>query len=102
MKKIAAMLIALVALANSNPAQAQNQPAQPKRTLGVVATAHLDTQWRWTVRNSINEYIPLTLHQNFKLMDQYPSYVFSFEGAFRYMIMKEYYPAAQIVGEDFS
>ena len=56
-------------------------------------TAHLDTQWRWTIQNTINEYVPATFRDNFKLMDQYPDYVFSFEGAFNYMLLKEYYPA---------
>ena len=63
------------------------------KKLGVVATAHLDTQWRWTIKNTIEEFIPNTLHDNFKLLDLYPDYVFSFEGAFRYMLAKEYYPA---------
>lgn len=64
----------------------------PQRKLGVVGTAHLDTQWRWTIRNTIDEFIPNTLHDNFKLFELYPDYVFSFEGAFRYMLAKEYYP----------
>ena len=61
--------------------------------LYVVGTAHLDTQWRWTIRETIDEYIPATLRDNFALFDKYPGYVFSFEGAFRYMLMKEYYPS---------
>lgn len=60
--------------------------------LYTVATAHLDTQWRWTIRETIDEYIPATLRENFALFDRYPYYTFSFEGAFRYMLMKEYYP----------
>ncbi len=92
MRLISTILLAAGLLAASAGAQSNSSADQTKRTLGVVATAHLDTQWRWTVRNTINEYIPATLHQNFKLMDQYPNYVFSFEGAFHYMIMKEYYP----------
>lgn len=91
MKSISIICLAGLLLISSVWAQTASSE-QPKKTLGVVATAHLDTQWRWTVRNTINEYIPATLHQNFKLMDQYPNYVFSFEGAFHYMIMKEYYP----------
>jgi alpha-mannosidase len=58
----------------------------------VVGTAHLDTQWRWTIRETIDDYLAATLHDNFALFDKYPDYVFSFEGAFRYMLMKEYYP----------
>ncbi len=60
--------------------------------LYVTATAHLDTQWLWTIQTTIDEYIPNTLHGNFALFDQFPNYVFSFEGAFRYMLAKEYYP----------
>ncbi len=74
---------------------AQTNPqtgGQKKRNLNVVATAHLDTQWRWTIQNTINEYVPATFRNNFRLMQQYPDYVFSFEGAFKYMLLKEYYP----------
>ncbi len=62
------------------------------KVLHVVGTAHLDTQWRWTIQQTINEYIPNTLQRNFELFEKYPDYVFSFEGAFRYMLAKEYYP----------
>lgn len=68
------------------------KPPDHTPALNVVATAHLDTQWRWTIRNTIEEYIPATFRLNFKLMDRYPHYVFSFEGAFKYMLLKEYYP----------
>ena len=60
--------------------------------LSVVATAHLDTQWRWTIKNTIDSFVPDTFRKNYALMDQYPEYVFSFEGAFKYMLLKEYYP----------
>ena len=60
--------------------------------LYVIGTAHLDTQWRWTIQESIGEYIPDTFRKNITLMRRHPDYVFSFEGAFRYMLMKEYYP----------
>ncbi len=77
-----------------NQVAAQSESASPRlKKLGVVGTAHLDTQWRWTIKNTIEEYIPNTLHDNFKLFEIYPDYVFSFEGSFRYMLAKEYYPA---------
>lgn len=63
-----------------------------EKVLEVVATSHLDTQWRWTIQTTINEYIPNTLKRNFTLFEKYPDYTFSFEGAFRYMLAKEYYP----------
>jgi alpha-mannosidase len=66
-------------------------PARPE--LYVVGTAHLDTQWRWTIQRTIEEFIPATLRDNFGLFERYPGYVFSFEGAFRYMLMKEFYPS---------
>lgn len=61
-------------------------------TLYVVGYAHLDTQWRWTYVDTIKDYIPKTLNDNFKLFDKYPNYVFNFSGSRRYQMMKEYYP----------
>ncbi|NLP09793.1 alpha-mannosidase [bacterium] len=68
----------------------RNSPAQKKAYL--VATSHLDTQWRWTIQTTIRDYIPNTLRGNLALLERYPEYVFNFEGAFRYMLAKEYYP----------
>lgn len=65
-------------------------------TLYVIGYAHLDTEWRWEYPQVINEFIPNTLHDNFRLMDKYPRYIFNFSGANRYRFMKEYYP------EDFA
>ena len=58
----------------------------------MVSNAHFDTQWRWTVRTSIDEYLPSTLIQNFALFEKYPDYVFNFEGGVKYAWAKEYYP----------
>lgn len=60
--------------------------------LFVVATVHLDTQWRWTVRDTIRRFLPRTLRENFSLFELFPDYVLSFEGAFRYMLTEEYFP----------
>ena len=62
------------------------------KTLYVVSTAHLDTQWLWTIQTTINAYVPNTLRDNFALMERFPHYTFSFEGAFRYRLAREYYP----------
>jgi len=62
-------------------------------TLYVVGYAHLDTQWRWEYPQVINEFIANTLHDNFKLIEKYPHYIFNFSGSNRYRFMKEYYPA---------
>ena len=61
-------------------------------TLYLVGYAHLDTQWRWSYPQVIREFIPNTMHNNFRLFDQYPDYVFNFSGSRRYEFMKEYYP----------
>jgi alpha-mannosidase len=67
-------------------------PTDPPRTLYVVAISHLDTQWRWTVRDAIREFLPRTLREAFASFRAFPSYVLSFDGAFRYMLIKEHYP----------
>ncbi|MBI9071120.1 MAG: T9SS type A sorting domain-containing protein [Melioribacteraceae bacterium] len=58
----------------------------------IVGYSHLDLQWNWTMGTTINEYLPNTLLGNFKLFEKYPDYRFSFEGAYRYMIIKKNYP----------
>ena len=67
---------------------------QPKGTVYMAANAHLDTQWLWTVQQVIGEFLPNTLYQNLKLLEDYPDYKFSFEGAVKYQWFKEYYPEA--------
>ncbi|MGQ8336839.1 glycoside hydrolase family 38 C-terminal domain-containing protein [Sunxiuqinia sp. A32] len=62
------------------------------KTVYMVADAHLDTQWDWTVETTIDEYVKNTLTQNFALFEKYPNYIFNFEGAIKYMWAKEYYP----------
>ena len=61
-------------------------------TLYMVATAHLDSQWNWTVQDTIREFVPNTFYTNFKYFEKYPDYVFTWEGAIHYMWFKEYYP----------
>ena len=58
-----------------------------------VSNAHLDTQWNWTIVDTIRDCIKNTMDYNFPLFRKYPFYEFNFEGAFRYKLMKEYYPA---------
>lgn len=59
-----------------------------------VATSHLDTVWRWELPKTIDEFLPDTFEKNFELIEKYPHYRFSFEGAFRYELIEEYYPEA--------
>ena len=65
------------------------------KILYMIATAHLDDQWNWTIQDTINSYIPNTLRQNFAYFTNanYTNYTFTFEEAWRYQLMKEYYPA---------
>lgn len=64
-----------------------------KPTLYFISNSHLDTQWNWDVKTTINEYIRKTMRQNFALLDKYPYFNFNNEGAIKYMWMKEYYPS---------
>ncbi|HEX3185603.1 MAG TPA: hypothetical protein VHQ94_12445, partial [Pyrinomonadaceae bacterium] len=68
-----------------------NLAKQP--TLYAVGYAHLDTQWRWEYPQVIQEYLPKTMRNNFALFEKYPNYIFNFTGAYRYHLMKDYYPS---------
>lgn len=87
-----------ISLAQETPEKlAQKTPDKfaqknPEKQVYMAANAHFDTQWRWNVRQSIGEFLPNTLYQNFALMEQYPDYKFSFEGAVKHYWTKEYYP----------
>ena len=90
-------LVALLAaaLAGNQASRAAAPPSvdlTKEPTLYVVGYAHLDTQWRWMYPQSIREYLPATLQDNFRLFETYPSYIFNFSGSRRYQMMKEYYP----------
>jgi len=61
-------------------------------TLYVMPYAHLDTQWRWEMPQTISEYLLKTLRVNFDYIDKYPHYVFNWTGSNRYRLMKEYFP----------
>ena len=56
---------AFIALTAAGFAHAQENPA---KQVYMAANAHFDTQWRWNVRQSIGEFLPNTLYQNFALM----------------------------------
>ena len=60
--------------------------------LYAVATAHLDTVWRWSLKKTIEDYLLDTVAKNLNLLENYPEYTFNFEGAFRYALIEEYYP----------
>ena len=77
------LAICLVSIAGNIPA---TQPPKSGKAY-VVSNAHLDTQWLWTVRTSIIDYIPRTIYQNLALIHDYPDYIFNFEGAVKYYWM---------------
>lgn len=63
-----------------------------KPTIYLIATAHNDTQWNWTVQHTIRDCIPATMGPNWALFEKYPDYVFNYEGVIHYMFFKEYHP----------
>ncbi len=95
MRKPWFVLVALVALLlTTGRATVSTEQAEPpkKPTLYLVSTAHLDTQWNWTVQDTIRQFVPDTFYTNFKFFEKYPDYVFTWEGAIHYMWFKEYHP----------
>ncbi|HEX8190470.1 MAG TPA: glycoside hydrolase family 38 C-terminal domain-containing protein [Pyrinomonadaceae bacterium] len=60
----------------------------------MVANSHIDTQWNWTVQDTIRQWVPRTFFDNFKLFEKFPDYKFNFEGVIHYMFFKEYHPEA--------
>lgn len=67
--------------------------AEDEKTFFLISNTHLDTQWNWDVKTTISQYVKNTLVDNMKLMDKYPDFRLNYEGAIKYMWMKEYYPA---------
>ena len=66
--------------------------AQEEKTFFLISDTHLDTQWNWDVKTTISQYVKNTLVDNMALMAKYPSFRLNYEGAIKYMWMKEYYP----------
>src|SRR6266545_241885 len=83
------LILAICGLAAA-AVSAQMRAADQKPVLYVVGTSHLDSQWNWTVQDSIRQFIPNTFFENFKRFEQYPGYTFNYEGAIHYIWFKEY------------
>jgi alpha-mannosidase len=64
--------------------------ARPR--IHVVAVSHLDTQWRWTIRDTLVRHLPATLAENFRRFEEFPNYVVAFDGSFRYRLIEETAP----------
>jgi alpha-mannosidase len=97
MKRISLLLCELILIALGIAPQPGNAALDPThdKILYAVGYGHLDDQWNWTIQETINFFIPDSLHQNFAFFTNanYTNYTFSFEGALRYQFIKEYYPA---------
>lgn len=98
MKYIAILLCFLFILCENGLSQPESKKTAPKYDLNTepvlytVAYAHLDTEWRWDYPETINKFIKATMDDNFLLFEKFKPYVFTFSGARRYKMMKEYYP----------
>ena len=57
-----------LALAMPNPTSGQAD----QKTLFFISNSHLDTQWNWDVKTTINEYVRNTMEQNFTRLDILP------------------------------
>jgi len=66
--------------------------AEDDKTFFLLSNTHLDTQWNWDVKTTISQYVKNTLVDNVALMAKYPDFHLNYEGAIKYMWMKEYYP----------
>ena len=75
-----------------SPSDTSAQDSGKKYKVYMVSNSHLDTQWRWDVKATIDDYLYNTAVQNLALLEKYPHYVFNFEGAVKYEWIKEYYP----------
>lgn len=63
-----------------------------KKKIYTISSAHLDTSWLWTQKETVRDYLPRTLKENFEYFNKYPEYRFNFEGSYRYGLIEEYYP----------
>jgi alpha-mannosidase len=88
------VVVLLSCLPTSSPAQELRPPPDlsKDRVLYTVGYAHLDTQWRWGYPIVVRRFIANTMWDNFRQFEKYPEHIFNFSGAFRYEMMKEYYP----------
>ena len=83
---------ALAQPADNKPDPADQAPYAGEDRLYAIATSHLDTVWSWPLEETIREYLPSTARDNFQLFEEFPEYKFTWEGAYRYQLLEEYYP----------
>jgi alpha-mannosidase len=94
--KLTRILVVLVVglWLGSSGVRTQQAPSTERPTLYLVSNSHLDTQWNWTVQDTIRQFVPSTFFDNFALFHRFPDYTFNYEGAIHYMWFKEYHPDA--------
>src|SRR5207302_9392923 len=66
------IILALMILAGSATIFSQQPRQESKPVLYVIGTSHLDSQWNWTVQDTIREFVPNTFFENFKRFEKYP------------------------------
>ncbi|KAB2960925.1 MAG: hypothetical protein F9K18_10990, partial [Thermoanaerobaculia bacterium] len=74
-----------------------NAPIAPGRAPGparlhVVVLSHLDTQWRWTLRDTVRRWLPRTVTECEAMFERHPAWTLSFEGAARYRLLATHHP----------
>ena len=62
-------------------------------TVYLLPISHLDTQWRWTVRETAAALLPRTVRENAAGFERFSAYRVNFDGAFRYRLLAEHHPA---------
>jgi alpha-mannosidase len=66
--------------------------SRPTARLHVVVLSHLDTQWRWTLRDTVRRWLPRTVVENEALFESRARWTLSFEGAARYRLLADHHP----------
>ena len=93
MKNTRLALVSLFVILNAIlPSRLSCYDLSRDRVQYIVTTSHLDTQWLWTIMETRRYYLPLTTQGNFYLFEKYPDYVFNYESAYHYMLIKDNYP----------
>lgn len=84
----------LATLPDAKQALAQKLAAIPGNAhamITFVGQGHIDTAWRWTIRESVRK-TAKTMANTISLMDQYPEYVFAFSQPQLFKFAKDHYP----------
>lgn len=66
-------------------------PHMPHHEITFVGQGHIDTAWRWTIRESIRK-TAKTFSNSFDLMKRDPEYIFAFSQPQLFEFVKKYYP----------